>query len=216
MGIVEIDGIDGMVGELLDRFCGEARIWGEQVRAGRLDAVDRMSPLWDRLIELGAGAEIAALVDHPAAAVRYCAAARLHRHDWRRARAVMEPLAAEPPPLGVFAGRLLERWARGDVEWRRVTLRFRGTVTASDYLGRWVGPLVVTDIDPRFSVSVDVDQPPVEGPFGAGAATFAVHSLAHSFAGNSENVGVRMRFELEGRERGREWRMSGLRGRPTD
>lgn len=206
----------GTVGELLDRFCGEARLWGEACRDGRLDIDDRMSPLWDQLVELEAGAAITALLDHPAVAVRYCAAARLHRFDWRRAREVMEPIAAERPPLGIFASRLLDRWANGDVEWRRVAMGFSGTVIDSDYLGRCTRAFVATHFDPRFAVTIEVDEPPAEGPFGFGVTTFAVHSLVKSFCcGRDEIAGKRMRFEADACERGGVWRIRWLRGRPV-
>ena len=170
-----------------------------------------MSPLWDELIDLGAGAEIAALLDHPAVEVRYCAAARLHRIDWRRAREVMEPIAAEPPPLGSFAQRLLERWSQGDVEWRSTTLRFAGTVRSAGLSADISGRRWVTHFRCDYTVAIDIDEPPVDGPLEAGLNLFAIHSVAQSF-GTGEIAGVRMRFECDARERAGQWRLSGLRG----
>lgn len=173
-----------------------------------------MSPLWDQLIELDAGSEIAALLDHPAVAVRYCAAARLHKIDWRRARAVMEPIAAEPAPLGIFARRLLDRWANGAVERRRVDLRFGGTVIETDYLGACSGRFIPLGVNPLFAVTVDVDEPPDDGPFGRGVSTFAIHSVVQCFYCSADEIaGARVRFEVAADERAGEWRFYSLRGR---
>lgn len=173
-----------------------------------------MSPLWDELVELGAAVEIAALLDHPEVAVRYCAAARLHRHDWRRAREVMEPIAAEPPPLGSFARRLLERWSRGDVEWRSLVLAFTGTVTAAEQSIHISGPRWVTDLRCDFTVAIDVEDVPSDGPLRRGENLFAIRSLGESFGADAGAVvGASMRFECDARERAGEWQLSGFRGR---
>jgi hypothetical protein len=125
----------------------------------------------------------------------------------------MEPITAEPPPLGIFAGRLLDRWARGDIEWNRFELAFAGTVVSTSLLTRTATPMLITHFNPLFAVTIDVDRPPDVSPFAAGEVTFAVHSLVHCFCATAEEItGARMRFRADAEVRGELWRISALRG----
>jgi len=192
-------------------------MWGRRTQRGDFEYADRMSPLWSELVELGGEAEIAALLDHPEAAVRYCAAARLHRHDPETARSVMSPIASEAPPLGEFAKRLLDRWPRPTSRDSGQTIHFSGTITGTGYWRRCTERAWVTHFDPRFAVEVDVTEVEPGGPLKRGPVTFAVHSLAQSFFTSSDElVGAAMRFEIEGTELDGAWRLMWLRGYPAN